>query len=111
VTSIREIIQMNEMQKLWTSVMPPSIPTPDSHTFFLWVTTHEINSVQAAIVQTARKMSKNIYTGVPLIENGAAKYCSSILGNRKAVCRPAGNGTGATMRQPPVGVQSNSEEK
>jgi hypothetical protein len=82
MTEILEITQMNEMLELWKSVMPSSIPTPDGHTFFLWVTGHELSHIKAAIVQTARKMSKNIYTGVPLQENGAARYCSSILGKK-----------------------------
>lgn len=71
------------LMQLWRLIMPPSIPTPLGHTFFLWVTSHEVRYIKAAIVQTAKKMARNLYEGRPIPDDGAPKYVSSILGKRK----------------------------
>ena len=83
----KTVNQVQSLRTLWSSIMPSSIPVPDGNTFFLWITNHRLQDITDAILRTAKKMSRNIHQGIPPIENGAAKYCSSILGHRKSVRR------------------------
>jgi hypothetical protein len=79
-----EVTRLNSAKQLWASIMPPAIPVPDDHTFFIWVTGHIQVDVERAICAAAKSMAKNIYQRVVLEEDAAARYCSSVLKNETA---------------------------
>jgi hypothetical protein len=66
------------MKELWLAAMPPEGDTPPDSTFIAWIASHQPGDIEYAIAKAGKKMCRNIHLGAPLIENAAAKYCSSV---------------------------------
>lgn len=71
------------IQRHWKQDMPNIIPPVGDYTVFLW-SKHDINDVLFAIQSAGKKMAKNIRENVPMEEDSAQKYVSSIIGSRSA---------------------------
>ena len=84
MTSIKNfnepLAELEYFKRLWTACVPPSIETPPDPTFMVWITSVSRQGLQHAITKTGRRMLNNLSQGVPLVENAAAKYCSSLVG-------------------------------
>ena len=74
--------QIREATELWEAAVPSAAGVPPSSVFFVWVTHYPAAEVERAILRTGKRMLGNLRSNIPLVSDGAARFCSSILGNR-----------------------------
>lgn len=71
--------QLDYLKTLWNSAMPPGVETPADYTFISWIDNTDVRQLERVVIQTGKKMSRNLASGVELEPVAAARYCSSII--------------------------------
>lgn len=85
---IDPLVELEYFKRLWKASMPECIETPADSIFMTWIITGDRHIVTQAITKAGRRMVNNINQKIPLVENAAARYCTSIIINWRNAEKP-----------------------